>query len=306
MKQNIQSLNPESPVSLFWIILILLTLILIWGIGWPVIKISLQYCSAGWFVSFRLLSSIIVIFAALGILGQLKLPTRKDIPLVLSVGLLQIGFYTLLINLGLMYVPPGRSAILSYSTPLIVTPIACIWFGEELSPLKLIGLLLGLTGIVLLFSPWASDWHDHKVILGNSLLLLAAVSWAIVMLHMRFSTWHSSPLQLLPWQLLVALVPTLIYALITEPHPHIIFNLHLFGCVFYLGLLATAFGYWASMLISKSLPVTTTSICFLAVPVVGLLSSMWILSEPITPMITMAFIAILGGLICVALGKRGN
>ena len=290
-------------VSHKFVYLVLVTLVLIWGLGWPVIKISTQYCPPIWFVTIRLFAALLVVFPLLAFTKNLILPTRKDIPLLLSAGFLQIGLYTLFINIGLMYVPPGRSAILAYATPLIVTPIACIWFGEKLSPLKLIGLLLGLSGIVLLFSPWASNWHDYHVILGNCALLLAAVVWAIALLHFRFSTWHSSPLQLLPWQLLIATIPMVICAMIIEPHPTIIVNYSLIFCALYLGVLATAFGYWASMLIAKSLPVCTTSICFLSVPVLGLFSSMLILGEPLTVTISLAFGLILGGLFCVVRAK---
>ena len=303
MKTITQEQSLAKPPQLSIYILFIL-LILVWGLGWPVIKTSINYCPPCWFVTFRFIIAFLAITIYLICTKQLRLPKLIDIPLLCSVGLLQIALYILLVNVGLKYVPPGQSSILSYSTPLIVTPIACIWFKEQLTPLKLIGLFLGLGGILLLFSPWAINWHNHEMLLGNGLLLLAAFSSATAMLHMRFTTWHSTALQLLPWQLLIAAIPTFIFSWIIDPHPVIIINESFIACLAYLGLIATIFGYWASMQITKALPVSTTSVCLLAVPVTSLLSSMIFLGERLTLTVFIAFMLILGGLICVIFPKK--
>lgn len=296
-----QSLAKPSQLSIY---ILFIFLILVWGLGWPVIKTSIKYCPPCWFVSFRFIVAFIVVTIYLSITKQLRLPKRVDVPLLCSVGLLQIAFYLLLVNVALKFVPAGQSSILSYSTPLIVTPIACFWFKEQLTPLKSIGLFLGLGGILLLFSPWSMNWHDHYLLLGNGLLLTAAISMATAMLHIRFATWHSSALQLLPWQLLLAAIPTILFAWIIDPHPTIILNQSFWSCLIYLGLIATAFGYWASMQVTKTLPVSTTSVCLLAVPVISLLSSMFFLGEHLSLTVFIAFILILCGLICVVFPKR--
>ncbi len=298
-----QSLAKSSQLSIY---ILFILLILVWGFGWPVIKTSIKYCPPCWFVSFRFILAFIAVTIYLFITKQLLLPKRCDIPLLCSVGLLQIALYILLVNVALKYVPPGQSSILSYSTPLIVTPIASVWFKEELTPLKLIGLFLGLGGILLLFSPWAINWHDHHVLFGNGLLLLAAIAMATAMLHMRFATWHSTALQLLPWQLLLATIPTLLFSCIVDPHPTIIMSKSFWCCLLYLGLISTAFGYWASMQVTKALPVSTSSICLLAAPVISLISSMFFLGEHLSTTVFVAFTLILCGLICVVFPKRSS
>jgi drug/metabolite transporter (DMT)-like permease len=47
----------------------------------------------------------------------------------------------------------------------------------------------------------------------------------------------------------------------------------------YNGPIATSFSYWAGTSITRSLPAITTSLSFLAVPVVGVLSSELMLGE---------------------------
>lgn len=300
---EIDSLAGSSPPKKMLYILLIL-LILAWGFSWPFSKIALHYMPPMWFAVSRLCIGFLSMLFLLAITRRLALPSKKDLGLVLSVGFLQVGLFLVLINLGLKYVDAGRSAILAYTTSLWVTPLAVLFFGERLNFFKTLGLFLGYLGILVLFSPWSFDWDNHKLIFGNVTLLVAAMSWAFAMLHIRFTTWHSSPLTLIPWQLLVALLFVLLLATIFEPHPTITWNSHLIGSMLYTGICATAFGYWGVVVLSKNLPVITMSLCLLAVPVAGLLASSLLLHEPITWTIGTAMLLILMGLAAVSLSVR--
>lgn len=61
-----------------------------------------------------------------------------------------MGIFVLLINVGLHLVEAGRSAILVYTTPIWVTPIAIFIFKEKAGFLKWLGLVLGIAGIIVL------------------------------------------------------------------------------------------------------------------------------------------------------------
>ena len=56
----------------------------------------------------------------------IELPARADLPIVFSIGLVQVAAVMALVQLGLANVPAGRSAILSYTTPLWVVPGAML------------------------------------------------------------------------------------------------------------------------------------------------------------------------------------
>lgn len=293
----------ENKNSLVPIYLILVAIILIWGFSWPISKIGLQYIPPMWFTAFRILIGTICMFFIVILMKKFTLPTRRAIPLIAVMGLIQIATFMTLINLGLQYVDAGRSAILAYTTPLWVIPLAVFFFDERTSWQKWLGFLLGLTGILILFTPWEVDWKNHAELFGNGLLLLAALSWAVCMLCARHMHWHHSPLELISWQLLLANVPVWIMALLLEPHPAIILNWSLIFCLLYLGIFATALAYLGTMIVSKELPSVTISLCFLAVPITGLISSAYMLNEVITLSIFTAMIFILGGIVCVALSK---
>lgn len=286
------------------IYLLIITLVLIWGLGWPVNKIGLHYISAIWFAALRLIIATLTMFMVVGLIGQLRLPTRQDIPVILVLGVFQITLFITFSLLGLFYVEAGRSAILSYTTPLWVMPIAILFFNEKLTILKLLGFVLGMAGIVVLFSPWSFDWKNVDALWGNLILLCGALSLAIAMVCARNMRWHSSPVVLLPWQLLVGTLPVLLFACYHEPHPQIVWNSVSVTTLIFTAVFATGFANWIAVVISKELPSITVSLSLLAVPLLGIIFSALILGESITFSITIAMLLIPAGIACVSLGNH--
>ncbi len=276
-------------------------LILIWGIGWPMISIGLPYCSPIWYGTIRLIFATLLIFMAMGLTRQLVIPDKRDLPLIFSLGFLQIGFFVMLITLGLEYVPPGRSAIIAYTSPIFVTPIAVLFFRERLTRMKTIGLILGLMGIISLFMPWELDWHNKYLLLGNGLLLLSAIVWSAAMLHIRYAKWHRPSHHLLPWQFLVSIIPNVLMAFYLDPHPVIHWVPALLWSLTYVIVLASLIAYWIMITVARNLPVITTSLLLLAVPVVGLFSSALMTHEKLSLNIMISFIFIISGLVFVSL-----
>lgn len=282
---------------------LLIAVIFVWALAWPISKIGLEDMPPMWFTAFRLWAGFITLFTILFIAKKIKKPNYKDLPLILSIGMLQMACFLLLLNGGLSLVDAGRSAILVYSTPIIVTPIAILFFGERLKLLKLLGLLLGIIGIVILFNPATFDWTNKMVVFGNLLLLLAAACWAGAVLHTRYGTWHSTALELAPWQLLIASIFVLLVCFILNPKPRVNLTPQLIASGLYNGLLATGFAYPAIIYVSQRLPAITTSTLLLGVPVLVLIFSTWWLGEPLTFDKVVALITILSGLALISINN---
>jgi len=234
-------------------------------------------------------------------LKKFTLPSKSDFPLIAIIGLLQIGIYMLLASIGLSYLPAGRSSLIAYTTPLWIMPIAILFFDEEAGWVQWLGFFLGVGGLMLLMSPWEMNWHDGNVIFGTAMLLLASLCWAISMLCARYMKWTKSPLELIPWQLLVGTIPILIFALIKEPLPIVSWDLPLVLSLAYTGILVTGLSYWSGVVVNKALPTILVSLGFLAVPVFSLIISSYFMNEIITLSTALAMGLILSGLVCLVL-----
>jgi drug/metabolite transporter (DMT)-like permease len=82
-----------------------------WGLAWPVNKIGLDYMSPLWYTSARLVVGTIAMFLVVIAAKKFSMPRMSEVPLILTIGLFQIGVYILLTNIGLEYLPAGRSSL---------------------------------------------------------------------------------------------------------------------------------------------------------------------------------------------------
>ena len=287
-----------------WLLFILFILtILTWSINWPIMAIGIKSMPEIWYASARLLLSVAIIFLWMIARGTLIIPKKKDIPLILSLGFLQIGVYMTLIIISLKLVGASRTVILSYTTLLWTTPIAIGVFGEQLSKRKFLGILLALIGIIVYFNPFEFNWHNSKMVVGGLLSIIASICWATAILHARYGRWHTAPAKLFPWQVLAAAIPVTIAALILEPHAVVHWRPSLIESLFFSSIFATIFAWWAMIVVSRHLPNTVTSLGILAVPVLTILLSVLILHEHLTANVYIAIAIIVTGLMLVTVRR---
>ncbi|MES9958750.1 MAG: DMT family transporter, partial [Sedimenticola sp.] len=182
---------------------LLFAAIVLWGANWPIMKIGLNYIGPLWFAAIRVVIATLCLFALLALQGRLSPPTREELPVVFSIGVLQIGIFLGLIQFSLLFVEAGRSAVLAYTTPIWTAPLALLFLRETLTRRKLLGIVFGLGGILILFNPFTFPWGWNDYTFGNALLIAAAMVLAIVIVHVRGYGWTRPHLSLLPWQFLL-------------------------------------------------------------------------------------------------------
>ena len=262
--------------------LLLICLALVWGVNWPVTKIGLRDLPPFSYGVLRVITGLALVVGVLVARRGLSRPDRRDVPVVLSVGLVQMAAAIAFMNLALPLVSAGRSSILVYTMPLWVGLFQLPALRASGAARQVVGLLIGLAGIGLLLNPQSIDWGSQGQLLGSAALLFSAALWAVTTIQLRRHDWHGTPFSLMPWQLLIALVPLGVFAFALEAGRAINWTPTAIAAVFYSGPIATAFAYWLSQSISRSLSPLATTMGFLAVPVVGLASSWVMLGEPLT------------------------
>jgi drug/metabolite transporter (DMT)-like permease len=257
----------------------------------------------------------VAIRTALGALGlvilalatrRLTRPPRVDLPVLVSITLLHMVGFTTLSSVGLELVPAGRSAVLAYTTPLWVVPGASLFLGERLTQRRLIGVIVGLTGLVVLFNPAALDWSQPAIVLGNAAILAAALLWAGSILHIRGHRWRSTPFDLLPWEMLLATLILVPLAWTVSGPPAFAWTPTLVILFVYAGLPGSALAYWAIAMAGRRLPAVTTSLALLATPVVSVgVATLWLGERPGASLL-LAVLLILGGVALGTLADRAS
>lgn len=273
-----------------------LAVIIIWGTNWTVTKMLVATVPPIWSAAIRSCIAVVALFILQILTGQFVIPKRGDGWVIFVVSFFHMSLFGAFMAIGLQFISVGRSVVLGYTTPLWVAPGAWLFLREPLPPLRIAGVILGLCGLLALFNPLALDWSDSRALIGNGLLLLAALCWAVSILYVRAHKWVSTPFQLVLWQNLLAVVILSATAFVLEGVPHFTLTPAVMAQFAYSGILATAFGFWAVTVINSILPATLTSLGLLATPVVGILSSLIMLGESPDMSLMLAGGMILGGI----------
>ena len=293
------------PLSRRMALFLFAIVVVTWGLNWTVTKTIVDSVTPLWTTAIRSAIAAVVLFGLLLARGQFVVPRRGDLPVVLVVTLFHMVAFSALVAFSLKFVPVGRSIVLGYTTPLWVAPGAWLLWGEPVTRPRLTGICLGLAGLAVLFNPLDFDWHDDDALIGNGLVLLAALSWAVSILYVRAHRWISTPFQLVFWQALLATAVLSTLAVSIDGAPQIPWSPSLAAAFLYGGIFGTALAYWAMAMVNRSLPATTTSLGILATPVVGMASSTIALGEPLDLPVVVAMVMIVSGIAIGIVSGRG-
>jgi O-acetylserine/cysteine efflux transporter len=262
---------------------LLLLVVLFFGGIWPLTKHAYQFATPLWFGFARAALAAVATAVAMAALGRLRLPLRRDWPVIAVLGLLQIGGFFALSHLALTMVPAGRTAVLCNVTIYWLVPLSVWLLGEKVSPMRWIAAGIGLLGVLVMMGPWAIDWSAPGVLLGHGMLLVAALFWSIAIIVIRLRPPMRPVLELLPWVFAVAsMVVLLPLALWLEPFsagggiggPAI-------WIAAFIGLVAAPIGTWANVEAARHLNAVLASVGFLLVPTFGVALAVVWLGEPL-------------------------
>jgi drug/metabolite transporter (DMT)-like permease len=147
-----------------------------------------------------------------------------------------------------------------------------------------------------MFGPGTFNWHDDEALLGNVLVLSAAMCWSVSIVYTRAHRWSATPFQLIVWQTLIAAVILTAIAFVLEGSPRFVLSTSATAALLYNGAIGTALGFWAMTVVNKELPAVVTSLGVLATPVIGLMLSAIMLHESVDAVLISSSLLVLTGI----------
>ncbi|CAN5748261.1 DMT family transporter [soil metagenome] len=122
-------------------------LVVFWGSAFSVVKVGLEYAPPLLFAGLRtLVGGLAMTLVALVWGGDPHL--KRDWAVYLLLAAFNVVFFIGFQTSAILYLPSGTAAVLVYLQPILVGLLAWVMLGEPLSAAKVIGLVLGFTGIV--------------------------------------------------------------------------------------------------------------------------------------------------------------
>ena len=257
------------------------TVALIWGSTWGAIKIGVNDVPPFVFAFVRAVAVASLLTIVAVALRQPFPRGRRTIGVAVLVGLINLGWSWAIIFWAEQFVPSGLVSVFGAAAPVWTAVLAHFLVkGDRLSALKVLGLVLGLGGTVILIG--APDTGDGMAgLVATALLALMAISWAIAaILQSRFLT-RVAPIPAVAlgsWASVVLLSPLALGQLSADWHwttPSIL-------ALAYLVVFGTGFAMVVSLWLYRKLRPTTITLIQVVVPAEAILIGTLWLGEPVT------------------------
>lgn len=256
----------------------LLALTLMWGVNWPMMKLSLQQLTPLYFRASTMFLGAAWLFVYAVAKRQRMHPTGREWLTILWLGLPNVlGWHTLSI-FGVQELASGRAAILGFTMPIFTVLLGAVFFGERITPRVRVAVICAALAIALLL------WHELQKLSGRpagiAWMLSAAVAWALGTLMFRRAQLTLSPLAVTVWMLLLGSLVLWVLAFATEPLPQIgNFSLPMWLSLAYGVLINYGFAQLIWFGMARDLPPATSAMSIMAIPLVGTLSATLIVGE---------------------------
>jgi drug/metabolite transporter (DMT)-like permease len=237
---------------------------LIWGFNWIVMKSVLVYVGPMTFSALRYVFGTVVLFVVLYLRGEALAPTPwRD---TLLIGIAQTTGFQILVQFALVTGGAGKTALLAYTMPFWVVPLAWAVLGDRPSARQWACIGLAAIGLVLILEPW----DGLGGALSSGLALAGGACWAIgtVLAKRLFHNAAISPLRLTAWQMLygtifISALALCLHERATEWSPLLI------GALVYNGVLSSGLAWALWLFVVYRLPANVAGLASLITPLVG-------------------------------------
>ena len=282
--------------------LLLAGLSLFWGISWPIMKVALSEIPPWTFrmISLTLGGAGVLAMARLG--GHSLSVPRTELGPLLLVALLNVTGWQLCSAHGLSLMMAGRAVIIGFTMPIWAAILSALILKEPLTPRKIIGLLLGLTGLGILIYPDLRRLEAAPF--GVMFMLAAGISWGAGTVMLKRYVWSVPVIVLTGWQLALGSLPIVVGALCLEPtiEPAAL-SLKVVLAMIYVVAFPMWFCHWAWFSVVKIFPASIAAIGTLCIPVIGVISSILVLDEAMGFMEWSALVLVVVSLTVVMIGQ---
>ena len=273
-----------------------------WGSSFLFIKIGVTYVGPFTLVAGRLLIALAAIALLSWKQGAALPGSRKRWLQLLFLGLINLAFPIYLISWGEQTINSGLAAVLNSTVPIWTVALAHpLLRDERLTRRKLLGVVLGFAGVVILVGLPTSAGNTGSPFAGSLAVAVASLIYALASIYVRRFLRDVPHTQIVLVSLISALLAMTIMMLAVEGIPNRLHPKALWAMA-WLGLVGTAFAYQLFYRLIAWWGAGRATMVTYTFPVVGVLLGIVFLGEALTVQLVAGGGLILAG---VAVASRG-
>ena len=288
-----------------YVVLAFSLLVLFWGSAFATVKIGLYYSPPVLFAGSRtVVGGLAMVVAALLWGGSPNL--RRDWPVFLLLALFNVVLFIAFQTYAIVYLPSGSAAVLVYLQPILVGFLAWLILGEELSASKLVGLLLGFSGIVAVSSASLSGAAHALSPIGVVLGTASALAWALGTVYFKRYEARVSTLWAVAVPFVVGGAALTALGLVVESWDEVSWTGAFVGSLLYSALIgiSAAWVIWFGLV--RAGEASRVAAYIFAVPLTAVLVGALVLDEPLSYSLLFGAALVVCGIYLVNRPPRGK
>jgi len=271
-------LNDNLKIGSYYLIICL-----IWGSTWIAISIGLESIPPFTGAGFRFLVASVVIYLLMRYKAIRIQTDRNSIVLYFAMGIFSFVLPFGLIYWGQQYVPSGLASILFSIHPFFIALFLKIFIPKErLGLIRVIGIIIGFTGIVLIFSDSFNGEVNSNVIGMLAVLASSALQAFIVVIVKKWGG-HLNPLSMNFIPITIAAIVLIPFGLAIEGTDKIIVDWKAVIPILYLGVFGSVVTFTAYYWLLKRINVIMLSLIAFITPIIALILGWLIAGETLLP-----------------------
>lgn len=273
-----------------------------WGTTYLAIRIGVEVLPPALFAGIRFFTAGLVFIPILLMKGY-SLPSKKDLIPISITGILLLTVANGTVVWAEQWVPSSLAALIIASIPFFMVGMESLMpNGEKLSLKKVLGILIGFSGIFLLLWPDLKGSIDSAYLKGILGLVIAIIAWASGSIYSKYRDIQTSPFMSAAFQMLIAGgILTSIGAAKGE-FSQFTFDPKGMAALVYLMIFGSLIGYSAYIYALAKLPAATVSTYAYINPVIAVILGWLVLSERLDWIVMLATVVILLGVLLVKTG----
>jgi O-acetylserine/cysteine efflux transporter len=263
-----------------FVVLAFSLLVLFWGSAFAVVKIGLDYSPPVLFAGLRILiGGLAMVIAAVLWGGSPDL--RRDWPVFLLLAALNAVLFVGLQTYAILYLPSGSAAVLVYLQPILVGVLAWLILGEPLSAAKLVGLMLGFSGIVAVSMESILGGTNAIPVVGVIFGASSALFWALGTVYFKKYEARVSTLWAVALTFLVGGIVLTALGLLVEGWRGVSWTWEFVASLLYSGLVGISLAWVIWFALVRAGEASRVAAYIFAVPLTAVLIGVVFLDEPL-------------------------
>ena len=187
-----------------------------WGFNVIATKIVVSHFSPVTITALRVFTAGISVFIILFFLKQIRIPTKREFIYIFFGGLFNVVGHHYFLSIGLSKTSASNGGLILGLGPLLTTIVAFLFLGNRITLLKILGILLGLTGVA--FIVLEGNGGVSSISLGDLYVFFAILAQSISFALIKRISGTLDPRLMTGYMLVIGSIILFIISLVQEPN----------------------------------------------------------------------------------------